>query len=181
MRAKFLDVTWVPTHEKATVVASACQVMSASFTLHQLTSADVALLRALNVLFGEVFGDHQSYLAEPPSDAYLESLLAKEHVVVLVARVGEEVVGGLVAYELEKFERARRELYIYDLAVAEPRRRQGIATALINRLREIAAGRGAWVIYVQADYGDDPAIALYEKLGIREEVLHFDIEPASVR
>ena len=33
----------------------------------------------------------------------------------------------------------------------------------------------AWVIYVQADYGDDPAIALYEKLGVREEVLHFDI------
>jgi aminoglycoside 3-N-acetyltransferase I len=42
-------------------------------------------------------------------------------------------------------------------------------------LREIAARRGAWVIFVQADHGDDPAIALYEKLGTREEVLHFDI------
>jgi aminoglycoside 3-N-acetyltransferase I len=42
-------------------------------------------------------------------------------------------------------------------------------------LREIAARRGVWVIYVQADYEDDPAIALYEKLGMREEVLHFDI------
>jgi aminoglycoside 3-N-acetyltransferase I len=31
------------------------------------------------------------------------------------------------------------------------------------------------VIFVQADYGDDPAIALYSKLGTREEVLHFDI------
>jgi aminoglycoside 3-N-acetyltransferase I len=29
---------------------------------------------------------------------------------------------------------------------------------------------------VQADYGDDPAIALYTKLGRREDVLHFDIE-----
>jgi aminoglycoside 3-N-acetyltransferase I len=27
-----------------------------------------------------------------------------------------------------------------------------------------------------ADYGDEPAIALYEKVGTREEVLHFDIE-----
>jgi len=35
--------------------------------------------------------------------------------------------------------------------------------------------RGAYVIFVQADYGDDPAIALYTKMGIREEVLHFDI------
>jgi len=31
------------------------------------------------------------------------------------------------------------------------------------------------VVYVQADYGDDPTIALYEKLGVREDVLHFDI------
>jgi aminoglycoside 3-N-acetyltransferase I len=69
----------------------------------------------------------------------------------------------------------RREFYIYDLAVAAQHRRQGIATALIGYLREIAAQRGAWVIFVQADYGDDPAIALYEKIGTREDVLHFDI------
>src|SRR3954469_15248325 len=49
-----------------------------------------------------------------------------------------------------------------------------IATALIARLGEIAARRGAYVIYVQADYGDDPATALYEKLGVREAMLHFD-------
>jgi len=89
-------------------------------------------------------------------------------------------LGGLVAYELDKFEQARREVYIYDLAVRPAHRRQGIATALIARLGEIAARRSAWVIYVQADYGDDPAIALCEKLGVREAVLHFDIqiEPA---
>jgi aminoglycoside 3-N-acetyltransferase I len=151
---------------------------SASLNLHQLTAADVPLLRALNTLFGEAFGDRAAYGSDPPSDAYLEALLAKEHVIVLVALLGQEVVGGLVAYELDKFERARRELYIYDLAVAEVHRRQGIATALIQRLREIAARRGAWVVYVQADYGDEPAIALYEKLGTREDVLHFDFAVA---
>jgi aminoglycoside 3-N-acetyltransferase I len=97
-----------------------------------------------------------------------------------VALAGEDVVGGLVAYELDKFEQARREVYIYDLAVAEVHRRQYIATALIEHLCEIAARRGAWVVYIQADQGDEPAIALYDKLGKREEVLHFDIpvEPA---
>jgi aminoglycoside 3-N-acetyltransferase I len=150
--------------------------MSAPFTLRQLTPADLPLFRALNALFGAAFGDPEVYGAEPPSDAYLEALLAKEHVVALAGLVGQEVVGGLVAYELDKFERARRELYIYDLAVAEAHRRRGIATALIQQLRDIAVGRRAYVIYVQADYGDDPAIALYEKLGTREEVLHFDID-----
>ncbi|HEY8612415.1 MAG TPA: AAC(3)-I family aminoglycoside N-acetyltransferase, partial [Roseomonas sp.] len=128
-----------------------------------------------NALFGEAFGDHETYGSQPPTEAYLEGLLAKEHVVAIVALAGEEVLGGLVAYELDKFERMRRELYIYDLAVDARHRRRHIATALIERLREIAAQRGAWVVYVQADYGDDPAIALYDKLGAREEVLHFDI------
>jgi aminoglycoside 3-N-acetyltransferase I len=150
--------------------------MYASFCVRQLTPADVPLLRALNALFGAAFGDAETYGAAPPSAAYLEALLAKEHVIALAALVGEEVVGGLVAYELDKFERARRELYIYDLAVGERHRRQGIATALIERLREIAAQRGAWIVYVQADYTDPPAIALYEKLGSREAVLHFDID-----
>lgn len=39
---------------------------------------------------------------------------------------------------------------------------------------EIVGGL-AYVIFVQADKGDAPAIALYTKLGRREDVLHFDI------
>jgi aminoglycoside 3-N-acetyltransferase I len=155
--------------------------MSTSFRLARLAPTDVALMRALNALFERAFGDPEAYGSRPPSESYLRGLLAKEHVIALAALVADEVAGGLVAYELEKFEQERREIYIYDLAVAERHRRQGIATVLIERLREIAAERGAWVVYVQADYGDDPAIALYEKLGQREEVLHFDIAVASKR
>ena len=150
---------------------------SVPVTLRRLTSADVPLLRQLSAVFGEAFAEPETYAGAPPSNAYLENLLAKEHVIALVALAGEEVLGGLVAYELDKFEQARREIYIYDLAVAEPQRRRGIATALIQRLREIAAEVGAWVVYVQADHGDDPAIALYTKVGTREDVLHFDIPP----
>jgi aminoglycoside 3-N-acetyltransferase I len=102
-------------------------------------------------------------------------LLAKEHVFVIVALSDDDVLGGLVAYELDKFERMRREVYIYDLAADAAHRRRHIATDLIGHLREIAARRGAWIVYVQADHGDDPAIALYTKLGTREDVLHFDI------
>jgi aminoglycoside 3-N-acetyltransferase I len=65
--------------------------------------------------------------------------------------------------------------------VAADRRREGVASALIEELQRIATDIGAWVIYVQADYGDEPAIALYEKLGTREDVMHFDIAPAVTR
>ncbi len=151
---------------------------SQPFILKRLTPDDVPRLRQLNALFGKAFADAETYGSEPPGDAYVRDFLAKEHIVATVALAGDIVAGGLVAYELDKFEQARREFYIYDLAVDEIYRRRGVATSLINHLKDIAARRGAWVVYVQADYGDDPAIALYEKLGVREAVLHFDIAVA---
>ncbi len=151
------------------------KAMDTTIRIRRLGLADVALFRALNELFGVVFADLETYTHAPPGDAYLTGLLAKEHVVALVALAADRVVGGLVAYELDKFERARRELYIYDLAVAESHRRRGIATALMEHLRGIAAQRDVWGISVPADYGDAAAVALYEKLGIREDVMHFDI------
>ncbi len=143
--------------------------------VRQLTSEDAAVMRALLATFGEAFEDPQTYMQNPPSERYLRDLLGSDSFIALAALDGTDVVGGLAAYDLTKFEQERREIYIYDLAVAADHRRRGIATALIEALRDIAAARGAWVIYVQADLGDDPAIALYTKLGIREDVLHFDI------
>ena len=98
---------------------------------------------------------------------------------MLVAEAGGRAIGALAGYILPKFEQARSEIYIYDLAVSETWRRRGVATALIEALRGIAREIGAWVIYVQADTApeDAPARALYEKLGTREDVLHFDIAP----
>jgi len=133
-------------------------------------------MRGLLDVFCVAFADPASYREHPPSDAYLRDFLARADAIALVAFVGEVVVGGLVAYVLPKFEQERNEVYIYDLAVAEAHRRRGIATALISELRRISTEIGAYVIYVQADVGDDAAIALYESLGTREEVLHFDIE-----
>lgn len=132
-------------------------------------------MRALNRMFGRAFEDPSSYAAVPPADDYLRQALAKDHVLALVALEGDQLTGGLVAYEMAKLEQARSEIYIYDLAVEEAHRRRGVATALIGHLQKLAVARGAWVVFVQADYGDEPAIALYEKLGVREEVLHFDL------
>ena len=146
--------------------------------LQQLTPGDQALMDGLLTTFGEAFGEVETYGARRPSADYLRRLLGSDSFIALVALKDGEVVGGLAAYELKKFEQERSEIYIYDLAVAAAHRRQGIATALIQRLKELAAARGAYVIFVQADPGDEPAIALYSKLGAREDVLHFDIEVA---
>lgn len=144
--------------------------------IRQLASKDVAAMEELMTVFGEAFGEIETYTGSRPSRGYLERLLASETFIVLAASNYDVVVGGLVAYELRKFEQERSEIYVYDLAVAENHRRQGIATALLAELKRIAAARGAYVIIIQADAGDEPPIALYTKLGTREEVVHFDIE-----
>lgn len=144
-------------------------------TFHQLTAADGAWMSGMLDVFAEAFEDPEIYAARRPSAAYLQRLLGGDSFIGLVARAGEQVIGGLAAYVLQKFEQERAEIYIYDLAVMAAHRRQGVATGLIRRLQEIGAERGAWVVFVQADPPDTPAIRLYEKLGVREEVLHFDI------
>jgi aminoglycoside 3-N-acetyltransferase I len=144
------------------------------YAFEQLMAADIHLLKDLLRVFGEAFEDVETYQGAVPEDDYLRSLLAMGHFIVIVARSGGEVIGGLAAYELQKFERDRREIYIYDLAVTKEQRRKGIATGLIAELKLVAAKRGAYVIYVQADKDDGPAIALYERLGRREDVYHFD-------
>lgn len=133
-------------------------------------------MRGMLEMFGEAFGERDTYGRAPPSDDYLSRLLARDTFIAIAAMDGKAVIGGLAAYLLDKFEQDRREIYIYDLAVAEAYRRRGIATALIGKLREIAAARDAYVIFVQADLVDGPAIALYEKLGTKETAHHFDIE-----
>ncbi len=174
--------------------------MTEAVVIRRLTPADLAPMRAMLAMMGEAFADPQTYREAPPGDDWLRRLLARDTFIALAAvdRDGSDgdggvsdgdgdgdgdgeraVHGGLAAYVLDKFEQERREIYIYDLAVAEGRRRQGIATALIAELQRIAVRLGAWVIYVQADHGDDPAIALYTKLGVREDVMHFDIAPDS--
>jgi aminoglycoside 3-N-acetyltransferase I len=151
------------------------------YAYQQISAGDLPILKSLLAVFGEAFGERDTYQGAVPSDAYLGALLKKRHFIALAALRGGEVVGGLAAYELEKFEQARSEIYIYDLAVREDDRRKGVATGLIRALGRIAQERGAYVIFVQADQGDDPAIRLYESLGTREDVFHFDIAPAGSR
>ena len=150
---------------------------SAPFTIRKLAPGDVAVMRAMTAMFGAAFEDMATYTGHPPDADYLARLLGNAQFIALAALQGEAVVGGLAAYELLKFEQARSEIYLYDLAVDVAHRRQGIATALIEALKAMASARGAHVIFVQADHGDAPAIALYSTLGVREDVLHFDITP----
>lgn len=141
----------------------------------RLTPEGARHFAAMLDLFGTVFEDAATYGARRPGPAYVTQLLANPAFVTLVALEEGCVVGALAAYELAKFEQERSEFYIYDLAVAENAPAAGHRHSPDRRPLRHCQRAGAWVVMVQADQGDEAAIGLYTKLGVREEVLHFDI------
>src|SRR5262245_7698960 len=112
--------------------------MPPATSIRQLVEGDADVFLAMLAMFGDAFEDVGTYAGAQPRVAYIDELLGSDHFIALVAMRHGTVAGALVAYELKKFERERSEIYIYDLAVREDSRRQGIATALIAGLKRIA-------------------------------------------
>jgi aminoglycoside 3-N-acetyltransferase I len=148
---------------------------SPPFALRLLTPSDLPLMRALNRTLGEIFDEVETYSGSLPSDDWLLGLLGDPHFIAMAAVKEGEVVGGLAGYVLQKFEQERREIFIYDLGVREEHRRQGIGMALLREMGKVATAKGAWAVFIQADADNHPAIALYSRLGKREDAVHFDI------
>ncbi|HEU5270016.1 MAG TPA: GNAT family N-acetyltransferase [Jatrophihabitans sp.] len=70
-------------------------------------------------------------------------------------------------------------LGITSVEVAPDCRRHGLATALVTRLAGWAAARGAVHCYLQVDENNQPALALYARLGfIEHHRYHYRAEPA---
>ncbi len=57
------------------------------------------------------------------------------------------------------------EMFVYELSVDEPVRRQGVGTALVNALAALATARGCYGMWVAVDAGNDPALATYRAGG----------------
>src|SRR3546814_7544360 len=89
-------------------------------------------MRSMLAMFGEAFDEGRAYSDRPPGAAWLQRLLGSDAFIALAAMKDDEMVGGIAAYVLPKFEQERSEIYIYDLAVAQAHRRQEIAPAMIS-------------------------------------------------
>lgn len=148
---------------------------SLKYEIKRLGAHDLQLMDKVLDLFGEEFEEKEMYGGNRPSTGYMTGLLSSSSFIALTALSDQRVIGGLCAYELKKFEQERSEIYIYDLAVAKKFRRKGVATALINAVQPIAREMGAWVIIIQSDWDDEAPVALYTKLGKKENIHSFDI------
>jgi aminoglycoside 3-N-acetyltransferase I len=98
------------------------------------------------------------------------ALLRDDRTVFLAAFDGERPVGFAFGYLLPRRHGKPTSMFVYELEVEEPYRRQGIATELMRRLlAEAPEG------YVLTEPGNDAANALYASLGgTRVEAVMWD-------
>ena len=152
---------------------------AAPYKCRRLGEADLPAMRGLLALYAEAFEMPAEYLDNQPDDDWLGHLLQRPDFICLIAETETgQIIGGLSAYLLQKFEQPRQEIFIYDLAVSALWRRQGVASQMLGWVCRQAEQLGAWVIIIEAEEGDEPAVQLYRKLASSEEMAHhFNLSP----
>ena len=143
----------------------------------RLRPADRSLARVLFDVLAYVFDEQNG----PLTDEYLDALLRQESFWAIVAMVDEQVVGGITAHALPMTRSMTSELFIYDLAVREDSRRQGVASRLVRELCAAAGSAGISEVFVPADNDDAHALEFYRELGGEESpVTFFAFNPADI-
>ncbi len=130
-----------------------------SLTVRRETSIDAVLAAELDAMFDD--GDFwdaeqgQRFLVHPDT-------------LLLVARWDGVACGFLTAYRLQRFDRRRAEVLLYEIGVQEPFQRRGAGRALVEEAKRWAAEMGAAELWVMTEDDNAPARALYAATGGRE-------------
>ena len=113
----------------------------------------------------------------------LERMKAEQAYFNCLVAVGEkgEVIA-ICLYFFAYYTWVGKSLYLDDLYVLEPYRRQGIATALLNKLFEVARVEKCHRLRLQVLNWNEHAIQLYKKIGatIDDEWLNCDFDEAEI-
>ena len=127
----------------------------------RLRAADLDDALHLLSLMAEAFEEHRDAL----STNYLEGLLKREDFWLLAAYLDGVLVGGLTAHTLPMTRAQTAELFIYDLAVDEKSRRNGVGRRLVEEVQKAAAAQGIACIFVPTDNEDEHALDFYRAIG----------------
>lgn len=130
--------------------------LPAQLTVRRLLSVDASLAAQLNRLFDEGMDwderEGRRFLADPAN-------------LLVVAFWGDEACGFATAHRLQRVDRRRAEVLLYEMAVADSYQRRGIGAALVEEINRWAAGVGADEVWVLAEGDDDRAHAFYRAIG----------------
>lgn len=120
----------------------------------------------------------------PPLAAATARFLAQPDHHLLFAYAGDRAVGMISGVEMTHPDKGT-EMFVYELGVAPVARLQGVGTALVRALADVARERGCYGMWVSTEVDNAAAQATYRRAGATEEtpfvLLNWDLtvgEPA---
>ena len=125
-------------------------------TVRREMTVDVVLAAELDAIFDKVM----SWDADQG-----KQFLAHPDTLLLVARWDGKACGFLSAYRLQRFDRRRAEVLLYEIGVQEPVQRRGAGRALVEEAKRWASDVGADELWVLTENDNAPARALYAATG----------------
>lgn len=122
-------------------------------------------------------GEHKAVVdASSLFDARVDGPTAKRFLdaeghVLFVAYADETPVGFVSGIEMTHPDKGT-EMFLYELAVADDSRREGIGSALVTALRDLARQRGCYDMWVLTDADNSAALATYAASGAGRPSAH---------
>jgi ribosomal protein S18 acetylase RimI-like enzyme len=96
---------------------------------------------------------------------YLREFLSCERNYFLVALIGEQPVGLILAYRLMRVDRNQDMMWFYEVVVDEKNRNRGVGTLLINALKKICRDEKIMKMWVLTNSSNLAAVGLYKGTG----------------
>ena len=100
-----------------------------------------------------------------PSVEYLSRFLTRSDNVLIVAIDGDQPVGYLVAYLLDRVDRDQQMMFFYEISVAETHHRRGVGAAMIRLLKACCREQGVMKMWVHTNKSNIAAMGLYQSTG----------------
>lgn len=126
-------------------------------TVQRLPEFDLVLL---NALYEKI---------EAPNQEFNPSFFDNHDNIFLVAKVDEELAGFLYAYSLTFPDQLHPEMFLYSIDTVEEHRKKGVASRLIETLKNISIEKGCAEIFVPTNKSNEAAMGLYHKTGAKLE------------
>lgn len=98
-----------------------------------------------------------------------KAFLQNKDNILLVAILENQYVGFLTGHRLQRFDKRKAEVLLYEIGVHESFRRQGVGRALIESLKQWAKEVGADEVWVLTEKDNQAAMALYKSVGGEED------------
>lgn len=91
--------------------------------------------------------------------------LSNSQNILLSAELDDVLVGQVIGYILDRWDKNEPMLFLYSIDVAEPYQRRGIGTALIEAVRKLGRTQGCSEAFVLTNESNIPAMQLYQSTG----------------